>query len=172
MGPCRVSPQPAATQWYGHFSTERHGTPTQGTEGALDHQPRAPKVSWTATHEASRPSASSSLAREFLSSFVGSIPLRTDLTRPRSRDLLRKVHVSHGCHIGTSLIQSRTCHEEFKHLRRFYQDWCLKSIKKRIWARVSRHSQDKPHTERGRTCHMTALAPLTPNSLFEETHTT
>jgi hypothetical protein len=36
MGPCRVPPRPAATQWYGHFSTERHGTQTQGTEGALD----------------------------------------------------------------------------------------------------------------------------------------
>ena len=93
MGPCRAPPRPADAQWHGHFSTERHGTQTQGTEGALDHQPRAPKVPWTATHEAARPSASSSLAIEFLSSFVGSIPLRTDLTRPRSRDLLRKVHV-------------------------------------------------------------------------------
>ena len=132
-----------------HLDRQPHSGTATSVRNVTGHKPRAPKVPWTATHEASRPSASSSLAREFLSSFVGSIPLRTDLTRPRSRDLLRKVHVSHGCRIGTSLIQSRTCHEEFKYLRRFYHDWCLKSIKKRIWACVSRHSQDKPHTEVG-----------------------
>jgi hypothetical protein len=132
-----------------YLDRQPHSGTATSVRNVTGHKPRAPKVPWTATHEASRPSASSSLAREFLSSFVGSVPLRTDLTRPRSRDLLRKVHVSHGCHIGTSLIQSRTCHEEFKHVRRFYQDWCLKSIKKRIRACVSRHSQKKHHTEVG-----------------------